>query len=49
MDITKITDIDRLKSLAYDQMQLLNQSQQNLQVINARIQQVQEEPKVTKK
>ena len=44
MDLTTITDIDKLKALAYDQIQLLNQAQQNLQMINARIQQLQEAP-----
>ena len=36
MDITTMT-IDQLKSLGFDQIQLLNQTQQNLNVIYAEI------------
>ena len=37
MDITKETNIEKLKSLAYDQMVQLEQTQQNLRILNARI------------
>lgn len=37
MDITKITDVKELKSMAYDQMAVLEQAQQNLRLINGRI------------
>ena len=43
MDITKETNIEKLKSLAYDQMVQLEQTQQNLRILNARIGELQSE------
>jgi len=43
MDISKITDPKELKSLAYDQMVLLDQSQKNIQLIQQRIVQLEDE------
>ena len=40
MDISEITDITKLKALAYDQLALLQQTQQNLDLINQRIAQL---------
>jgi uncharacterized coiled-coil protein SlyX len=40
MDISQETDIDKLKSLAYDQILALENAQQNLRVLNERIAQV---------
>ncbi len=37
MDPNKINDIDKLKSLAYDQLMMLEQVQQNIRLINERI------------
>lgn len=46
MDISKLEDIKELKSLAYDQMLILEQTQKNLQIISSRISQIQSvEPK----
>jgi hypothetical protein len=43
-DIADITDIDKLKAMAYDQITVLEQVQQNLRVINERILQLQQIP-----
>lgn len=43
MDVTKITDIKELKALAYDQMVLLERAQQNLGLLNARINELNQE------
>lgn len=43
MDITKITDIKELKSLAYDQTLTIQQSQQNLALLQQRIAELQNE------
>jgi len=40
MDLTTISDIDKLKSLAFDQIQAIEQAQANLRAIQTRIQQV---------
>lgn len=40
VDITTITDITVLKAMAYDQISALEQAQQNIRVINERINQV---------
>ena len=45
MDLTKIEDIDKLKSLAFDAIQAIEVQQQNLRMIQARIQQVEEKKK----
>ena len=37
MDISTITDIDKLKSLAYDTVIVIERQQQNLRVIQERI------------
>ena len=49
MDITKETNIEKLKSLAYDQMVQLEQTQQNLRILNARIGELQTNAEVVKK
>ena len=49
MDLQKITDIKELKSLAYDQMVQLEQTQQNLRILNARIGELQTNAEVVKK
>ena len=41
MDITKITDIKELKSLAFDQLVILEQTKNNLALINQQIVKVQ--------
>lgn len=41
MDITQITDEKELKSMAYDQMVMLEQTQNNLRLINGRIAELQ--------
>lgn len=40
MDITQISDVKELKSMAYDQMAILEQTQNNLRLINGRIAEV---------
>lgn len=37
MDISKETNKDKLQALAYQQMKLLEQTQRNLQILEARI------------
>ena len=50
MDLSKETNVEKLKSLAYDQMVQLEQIQQNLRILNARISDLQNEtPKKTDK
>ena len=44
IDLTTIDNLDRLKSMAYDQMAQLEGIQQNLRAINQRIAQLQEQP-----
>jgi hypothetical protein len=41
-DITAVTDVKELKALAYDQLAMVEQCQQNLRVINERIAQLQQ-------
>lgn len=48
MDISKITDINELKAMAYDQIVMLEQAQANLKAINERIEQVTNLPKEKK-
>lgn len=43
VDLDKITDQDKLKALAYDQMAMLEVTQANLRAINARLAQLGEE------
>ena len=45
MDITKITDVKELESLAYKQIKLLNQTQANGQALEQRIAQLEQEAK----
>ena len=40
MDINAITDLKELKAVAYDQMMLQMQAENNLKIINQRIEQV---------
>ena len=40
MDLSKITDIDKLKSMAYDQLVQKQIAEQNLQAINQRLEEV---------
>lgn len=49
MDITKITDVKELKSLAYDQMAQLEATQQNLRMLNQRIAELSQNAEVAKK
>lgn len=42
MDVLSITDIDKLKVMAYDQLVLLQQVQRNLEIINTRIAELQQ-------
>lgn len=42
MDILGISDIDKLKVLAYDQLALLQQVQRNIDIINTRIAELQQ-------
>jgi hypothetical protein len=37
MDIAEITDVNELKAMAYDRIVTMEQIQQDLQIINARI------------
>ncbi len=47
MDVTKLT-VEQIKSMAYDQIVLLEQTQRNLQILNAEIAK-RNEPKVEQK
>lgn len=42
MDLNKVTDIQQLKALAYDELQRLEIAKQNLQVINQRIAEIEQ-------
>lgn len=44
MDITKITDIKELKSMAFDAIQTAEVQRNNLNALQQRIQQLEEEP-----
>ena len=44
INLDEITDIKELKALAFDQIQILEQAQTNLRNIQARMQQVGQEP-----
>lgn len=48
MDITNETNLDRLKALAYDQLSLLQATQQNINIIEQRIKAVEAMPKIEK-
>ena len=43
MDISSITDIDKLKALAYDTLNVIEQQQQNLRILQERIAQLDQE------
>jgi hypothetical protein len=49
MDLTKITDVKELKSLAYDQMAQLEVTQNNLRALNQRIAELSEPTETPKK
>lgn len=49
MDITSITDIKELKAMAYDQLATKQLAEQNLVVINQRIDQMAKAQEVLKK
>jgi hypothetical protein len=49
MDLDKITDIQQLKALAYDELQRAEVAKQNLQVINQRIFALEQEAETKKK
>lgn len=42
MDISKITDVNELKALAYDTLQVLEAQQNNLRIIQQRIVELQQ-------
>jgi len=44
MDITKITDTKELKALAYDQLVILEQTKNNLALINQQMTKVSQSP-----
>ena len=44
MDLTKETNVDKLKSLAYDQVVQIETAQQNLRLLQQRIQELSEKP-----
>lgn len=43
MDLTKITDVQELKALAYDQLAVRQNAERNLTAIETRLQQVAQE------
>jgi hypothetical protein len=45
IDLTTIKDINELKVMAYEAIKVLTNAQQNVQMIEARIAQLQEAPK----
>jgi hypothetical protein len=45
MNIEDIKTIEQAKAICYDQIRLLNQTQQNIQMLEARISQLEEEKK----
>lgn len=49
MDLSKETNVEKLKALAYDQMVQLEQTQANLRILNARIGELQTNEEVVKK
>ena len=48
MEIGEITDIDKLKAMAYDEIKKLELAQNKLSVINGRIAQLQVQPTTDK-
>lgn len=49
MDISQITDIDKLKALAYDTLQVIDAQQNNLRIIQQRILELQQTVEQKKK
>lgn len=49
MDLQKETNVEKLKSLAYDQMVALEQTQTNLRLINQRIAELSKETEAVEK
>ncbi len=49
MDISTITDVDKLKALAYDTLQVLEAQQNNLRIIQQRIAELQQQEAPKKK
>lgn len=47
MDISAITDLNQLKAMAYDQLVILENAQNNLKLINQRLAEVEAEKKPT--
>ena len=44
MDLSTVTDMNQLKAMAYDQIALKEQAERNLNIINARIEQLLPKP-----
>lgn len=49
MDISKIVDMDKLKALAYDTLQIIEAQQNNLRIIQQRIVELQQAEEQKKK
>lgn len=49
MDISQITDIDKLKALAYDTLQAIEAQQNNLRIVQQRIIELQQAEEQKKK
>lgn len=49
MDISSITDINKLKAMAYDTLNVIEQQQQNLRILQERIVQLEQEDQPKKK
>jgi len=49
IDISTITDMDKLKSLAFDAVQAIEAQQQNLRILQARMQEVAKAQEAKKK
>lgn len=48
MDLSTITDIQQLKAMAYDELQRLEVAKQNIQLINQRILEIEQQTKQKK-
>lgn len=48
MDISKVTDVQELKALAYDTLQSLEAQQNNLRILQQRIVELEQEPQPKK-
>lgn len=49
MDISKVTDMDKLKALAYDTLQVIEAQQNNLRIIQQRMIELQQQEEQKKK